>query len=350
MTAWQMLATTVLPRRMPIRQTRMATAWVMRARAMTWPTGDSLAYQTDAGVAEARFDQRLRSVQMASPGQVATLVWPADSSHVDIELVLNRIRTTSSTPVDFSDAALLAALDAAEDEGADVAVYRQYVADHPGQIQLIVTGQQPPSSASKQGWLEQQQQVIDPTVQRYLNKLSEVALICRATSEAIYQQLRRTPEEDPIYEHLLSLQENFNNLFFYFRELNDAQYRECVGFDCTPECNVDCSAPPVPPDEMACCLYEGDSAQCLPTSEQECMDKGGKFHEGASCFDINCEVGACCIDVDDTNPEPPDFNQAPRCSPATHQQCDQIAIEQPGLVTRTTFHLNQECSKVICTE
>ena len=49
-------------------------------------TGDSLAYQTDAGVAEARFDQRLRSVQIASPSQVATLVWPADSSHVDIEL------------------------------------------------------------------------------------------------------------------------------------------------------------------------------------------------------------------------------------------------------------------------
>ena len=113
-------------------------------------TGDSLAYQSDAGVAEARFDQRLRSVQMASSGQVATLVWSADSSHVDVELVVNRIRTTSSTPVDFSDAALIEALDDAEDEGADVAVYRQYIADNPGQILQIVTGQQPPSSASTQ--------------------------------------------------------------------------------------------------------------------------------------------------------------------------------------------------------
>ena len=60
------------------------------------------------------------------------MVWSADSSHVDVELVVNKIRTTSSTPVDFSDAALIEALDDAEDEGADVAVYRQYIADHPG--------------------------------------------------------------------------------------------------------------------------------------------------------------------------------------------------------------------------
>ncbi len=214
-------------------------------------TGDRLGYGTTEGIAEARFDQRLRSVQIASPDQVATLVWPADSSHVDVELVVNRIRTTSSTPVDFSDTALLAALDAAEDEGADIAVYRQYVADNPGQILQIVTGQQLPSLASEQGWLEQQQQVIYPGVDKYLLRLRQAVIICRATAMAFKSQLDQT--EDPqLQEHYFALVKHFANLAREIDDVYDDQERECIA--CTDNCNVPCEVPPEV-YERACCIY-----------------------------------------------------------------------------------------------
>ena len=313
-------------------------------------TGDSLAYQTDAGVAEARFDQRLRSVQMASPGQVATLVWPADSSHVDIELVINRIRTTSSTPVDFSDAALLAALDAAEDEGADVTVYRQYVADHPGQILQIVTGLQPPSSASNLGWLEQDQQVLDPTVARYLLRLAEASLICRATANAFRERLNQT--QDPqLREHYLVLMRHFVYLAGEIDDVYDRQEEACIV--CTDNCNVPC-APPETTDR-ACCIYNFDEnrVDCIDTNKEDCEDNwSGEYDENYSCEEIyNCDQGACCMDIDDLNPEPPDFNQLPRCAaPVTHQACDEAAEEQAGIILRNKFYVGKTCDDIICTE
>ena len=315
-------------------------------------TGDSLAYQTDTGVAEARFDQRLRSVHIASPGQVATLVWPADSSHVDIELVLNKIRTTSSTPVDFSDAALLAALDDAEDEGADVAVYRQYVADHPGQIQLIVTGQQPPSSASKQGWLDQDQPVIDPTVEKYLLRLQQAALICRATAWALREQYNQNPTPE-LRDHFTALGLHFIHLANKINDVYNDQQRECI--TCTDNCNVDCAGSPEPSDQMACCRYEyvSNSVECVDTDEQDCRERlRGEPHEGSLCAHIDyCETGACCIDIDDPNPAPPDFNQKPTCTIATRQQCDQIAdATPPGLMVLNQFFVGRQCKDITCEE
>ena len=313
-------------------------------------TGDSLAYQTDAGVAEARFDQRLRSVQMAIPGQVATLVWPADSSHVDIELVLNRIRTTSSTPVDFTDAALLAALDAAEDEGVDVTVYRQYVADHPGQILQIVTGLQPPSSASKNGRLGQDQQVLDPTVARYLLRLAEASLICRATANAFRERLTQT--QDPqLREHYLVLLRHFVYLAGEIDDVYDRQEVACIV--CTDNCNVPC-APPETTDR-ACCIYNfGENrVDCIDTNREDCEDNwSGEYDENYSCGEIyNCDQGACCIDVDDLNPEPPDFNQKPQCAPNTRQACEQMDGSKTGdLVWHTEFHVGKECSEIKCEE
>jgi hypothetical protein len=314
-------------------------------------TGDSLAYQSDAGVAEARFDGRLRSVQMANPGQVATLVWPADSSHVDIELVINKIRTTSSTPVDFSDAALLEALNDAEDEGADVAVYRQYIADHPGQILQIVTGQQPPSSSSKQGWLKQQQQVIYPGVDKYLLRLRQAVIICRATAMAFKSQLDQT--EDPqLQEHYFALVKHFANLAREIDDVYDNQERECI--TCTDNCNVPCEVPPEV-YEHACCIYnfEANQADCVETYLEDCTNNWhGEFHEDSSCEEMNdCDTGACCMDIDDLNPEPPDFNQLPRCAaPVTHKACDETAGEQAGIIMRTKFHIGKTCDDIICVE
>ena len=317
-------------------------------------TGDSLAYQTDAGVAEARFDQRLRSVQIASPGQVATLVWPADSSHVDIELVINRIRTTSSTPVDFSDTALLSALDAAEAEGTDVAVYRQYVADHPGQILQIVTGQQPPSSASEQGWLEQQQQVLYPGVDKYLHRLHQAVIICRATAWAFKSQLDQT--EDPqLQEHYSALAKHFADLAREIDDIHDDQERECI--TCTDNCNVPCEVPPEV-YEHACCFYnfEANQADCVETYEMDCTNNWhGEFYEDFFCEEMNdCDTGACCIDIDDLNAEPPDFNQKAQCTaPVTRQHCDQTRNETPGptgVVVHAEFHVGKQCSEIICEE
>jgi hypothetical protein len=249
--------------------------------------------------------------------------------------------------VDFSDAALLEALDDAEDEGADVAVYRQYIADHPGQILQIVTGQQPPSSASKQGWLEQDQQILDPTVERYLLRLQRAYLICRATAYSIKVTLDQT--QDPqLREHYLALGRHFVALAIEIENLSVNQMVECI--TCTDNCNVPCT--PASHDLGACCIYEGDASGCFDISEAGCMNGGGDWvGPEVSCEQVNCDVGACCMDIDDLNPEPPDFNQLPRCAaPVTHQMCDETADEQAGIIMRTKFHGGKTCDDIICEE
>jgi hypothetical protein len=315
-------------------------------------TGDNLAYKSSqGGVAEAGFDQRLRTVRIAVPGQLLTFVWADDSSQADITQESNGDVTASSSPVDFTDAALLSALDAAQEDGDNMTVYIQYVEDHPGEILKIVTGQQQPSSARKDDITYRQDvPTIDPTVNKYLLRLTEAVLICRATSWSLQAQYNQ--HKDP------RLRDLYEGLVLHFadlaREIEDT-YREqqaaCIA--CTADCNVDCRGEPVPFDEMACCIYTpgvDDSAECLPTDQEDCKEEGGEFHEGASCDDIDCFVGACCIDLDDTNPEPPDFNQLPRCAPASSNMCDDLAYEQEGIVVQTFFYLNKECSEVICLE
>lgn len=313
-------------------------------------TGDSLGYSTTEGVAEASFDQRLRSVQMACPGQLATLVWPNDSSQVDIELVSNAVRTTSSTPMDFSDAALLAALDAAEAEGADVAAYRQYVADYPGRIQQIVTGQQPPSSASTQGRLGQQPQNLNPTVARYLLKLTEAVLICNATGFAILDQFSQI--QDPqLRDHLYKLAQSFFRLAREIEHLYEFQHDYCLV--CSDHCNVQCA------DYHACCIYNypENRVDCVDTYERESceMDWFGKFDENYSCKEINnCDKGACCIDQDDVNPGPPNFDLQPQCGDHYPRQvCEQMNNQSfaPGeSIVYTKYHVGKECSEIICEE
>jgi hypothetical protein len=57
------------------------------------------------------------------------------------------------------------------------------------------------------------------------------------------------------------------------------------------------------------------------------------------------------MDIDDLNPEPPDFNQLPRCAaPVTHQMCDEAAEEQAGIILRNKFHVGKTCDDIICTE
>jgi len=281
---------------------------------------------------------------------MATLVWPADSSHVDIELVLNKIRTTSSTPVDFSDAALLAALDAAEDEGADVAVYRQYVADHPGQILQIVTGQQPPSSAIKNGRLVQDQQVLNPTVERYLLRLQQAVLICRATAWAVRDQYNQNPIPE-LRDHFNALGLHFVHLASEIDDVYKDQQRECI--TCTDYCNVPCTPPET--TDRACCIYNFDEnrVDCIDTNKQNCENNWfGEYDANYSCEEIyNCDQGACCIDVDDLNPAPPDFNQKPQCAPNTRQACEQMDGSKTGdLVWHTEFHVGKECSEIKCEE
>ncbi len=71
----------------------------------------------------------------------------------------------------------------------------------------------------------------------------------------------------------------------------------------------------------------------------------GEFYEDFFCEEMNnCDTGACCMDIDDLNPEPPDFNQLPRCAaPVTHQACDETAGEQAGIIMRTKFHIGKTC-------
>ena len=68
----------------------------------------------------------------------------------------------------------------------------------------------------------------------------------------------------------------------------------------------------------------------------------------------DCDTGACCIDIDDLNAEPPDFNQKPQCAaPVTRQQCDQTRNETPGpggVVVHTKYHVGKECSEITCEE
>ena len=227
------------------------------------------------------------------------------------------------------------------------AVYRQYVADHPGQILQIVTGQQPPSSASKNGRLVQDQQVLNPTVEKYLLRLQQAYLICRATAYSIRVTLDQT--QDPqLREHYLSLGRHFVALAVEIDNLSRNQLVECI--TCTDNCNVPCT--PASHDLGSCCIYKDDAYGCFDISEAGCMNGGGDwFGPEVSCEQVNCDVGACCMDIDDLNPEPPDFNQLPRCAaPVTHQMCDETADEQAGIIMRAKFHGGKTCDDIICEE
>jgi hypothetical protein len=324
-------------------------------------TGEVIGYSTADGVAEAIFDQRLRSVQLSSPGQVATLVWPDDASRVDVELVVSSIRTTSSTPVDFSDEALLAALDDAEAEGEDVAAYRQYVADYPGRIQQIVTGQYPPSLAGIQGGVRQHLQVLDPTVTAYLHRLAEAVLICRATANALRERLNQT--QDPqLREHYLVLMRHFSHLSTQIDEVYDRQQRACIV--CTEEeeeeqgeaCNVDC----VPPEttDRACCIYNFDEnkVDCIDTDKVDCENNWfGEYDANYGCEEIdNCDQGACCIDQDDVNPGPPNVDLKPDCGDNyPRQDCENLnnsSLIPAEYMIYTKFYVGKECEEIKCEE
>ncbi len=322
---------------------------------------DSVASLTSDGVVQARLDDRLRPWKIVGPQAAAELEWSDDATQVTFTVVGEQDGVTLDVSVDFSDAALLEAIDEAEaDSGEDLSALTTYVIDHPGEIQSLVSGQLESSSRTARRAepapkpdIIRYQPLPDPEVERHLARLSRASNICWRTALS----LKRTYElrfpggtSNAAARVLEQLNHHFVDLARSLHRQYTEQLIECG--ECTELCEVRCT-PPGAFDTGACCLYSGEESVCDVLSQEECEARvrdgeadSARFTPNQSCLEVECQVGVCCIDVDG----PGQFDQQPRCTPATRAICMATAVDQGEIRTVVEFHLNEECSEVTCPE
>jgi len=78
------------------------------------PFASGFAFVGDHGVTQLIADERLRPTQILTPSAHITLAWSDDASRLEITVENEQVRETFALAMDFSDEALLAALEASE--------------------------------------------------------------------------------------------------------------------------------------------------------------------------------------------------------------------------------------------
>jgi hypothetical protein len=257
------------------------------------PFQAGFAYSTPQGVVQSLMDERQRPQKIVAPDGTITFAWSEDASRLDLVVDISGESIPFTLKIDLSDAALLAALDAAEaGSGQDMSTLRAWIAEHPGQVQAVASGEQPPprlaptpSSSLPAGKVmlaiarnpAAQNQPTDLEV--YIRTLADLYFLAEKTWLDFKDQ---HPEMDPgvlTARYILEHQAN---------ALNDVwldQWDNCM-HTCTAQCSINCGGE----GEGACFLDFPQISPCFMYLEQDCATiEGAVFYHGQTC------PGACWV-------------------------------------------------------
>jgi len=339
-------------------------------------SGGDFAVATSDGVLQITTDDRFRPERLVGQGLSAELAWADDSSSVDLNIAGGGETTTITIAADFSDQALLDGLDEEETQtGADLTALRDYIAENPGRVESVVTGQ------TVAGGFHVAQEVVDPAVSDHLHRLVDSELIARQTAYEFLLQWRAARDEGApaaVLDHLDTLVSLFRQLANRQRDDYLDQERECIY--CTDRCRaLSCDSQDDPADTGACYLVPNEFEPCEDVTLEECLGLGGvNFNAGEKCPEIGvccstnespcldvdettcktldgtfhadmtcdtvgdllCNTGACCLDID----QPQDLE--PQCISSVPPE----ACKTYNDAVTYTFHQGKDCGEVICTE
>jgi len=257
------------------------------------PFLDGFAYLTPQGVVQSSVDERLRPAKIVAPDGTITFVWSEDASRVDLIVEAAGESKTFTLKIDLSDAALLAALDAAEAEtGQDLSALRTWIAENPGRVLAVARGEQPPHrlaptpgaflpagkfllAIAKNPAVQDQQTDVDD----YLDSLDfNIAFALRAYYDFIEHYPRLDPldpgaESREITRNILS-----NNWYVAVSHARD-QVDNCEKL-CTSACAIDCGGY----GGKGACYPNFPNPPCYEYLGADCvMIQGAVFHRGQAC-------------------------------------------------------------------
>jgi hypothetical protein len=244
-------------------------------------------------------DERLRPAKIVAPDVTITFVWSEDASRVDLIVEAAGVSKTFTLEIDLSDAALLAALDAAEAEtGQDLSAQRAWIAENPGLVLAVARGEQPPPRlAPTPGSSLPAGKVLlaipkNPAAQEQQTDAEDYI-----DSLIIYLGIARTALYDFDEQHPLSEFRGHEAAYYTARDLLANQvlnrqyfllYMEnnCLN-NCTARCPVDCNSYS---NKGACFTNYPQIIPCYDIPQQECANiEGSVFYHGQNC------PGACWV-------------------------------------------------------
>ncbi len=289
----------------------------------------------DEGVVEVRLDERRRPTYLAGPSVQASFTWSDDSARADVQSSQGEESATYSIAPDFSDEAILAALDElAAETGADVSLPRDWIAAHPGTVGAIVSGAQtlrirtPAATATalaREEPFASISQAGNPAVDEHLFGLQVALAIVVSTADGLGDAWRETSDDPNLEDHLWNAYWSMVRVEWSVRDLLENQVRFCEE-RCTLACHVDCTVP----GGGACCTLD-DDVPCLDTDARACEARSGTFWEGFTCADVVCpceqvecgdlEWGACVMQ----------FGAVSTCGQQARSTCEVVGQFYPAV-------------------
>ena len=232
---------------------------------------DRIVASSSEGVVETTIDDRARPTRLVGAGVVVDLAWSDDASSVDATIQDNGDSSTISLSIDLSDQALLESIAAIEnDSGENLSALEDFIADNPGRVAAVASGQEPAPVASKLAVVLQQ---VD-RVTDYLVRLSlAITQLVRFTEQWNVQAANSGALPDATR---ISMYQHLYRLVVVLSQYYESQVTACSL--CTPACRAPCSAPDDQPgdqDTVACCyLSSADPATadvlCDDVSAEQC--------------------------------------------------------------------------------
>ena len=316
------------------------------------PFLNGFAYLTPQGVVQSSVDERLRPAKIVAPDGTITFVWSEDASRVDLIVEAAGESKTFTLDIDLSDAALLAALDAAEAEtGQDLSALRAWIAENPGLVLAVARGEQPPPRLAPTPGSSLPAgisllAIANPAVQDQQTDVDDYLVslaIASDDADAVWDYIVRLTLEsfdaDAVWKNFLDAPyegdpeewERTKNILFdnmmYRSMLQTDQVDNCL-ISCNHHCAIDCGS-----GQGACFTMFPMISPCHESNEQECGRVSGVFYLGQTC------PGACWISAGGLTD----------CQETDKETCRLIPERSAGNPT-TRFCPGQACSEPMCSQ
>ncbi len=313
---------------------------------------EGFAFSSPDGNLEVLVDERLRPTLSVGPGQAIALLWSDDASRVNISLSNDGTLVLPPLPVDFSDQALLEAIDAEEAEiGDDVTELRDFIRDQPGFVESLARGDAEAPDVARRTRPRSAQQKIQVAYQQiqgtsifeHMQRLSAAELLALGVVGLIIAQIEDGQIPDILYDHYIALADSFKALARQLRETRRMLVPECI-LACTDRCPVECFPASLPEPERGACCYldlEGSSICENNLTLAECLNVDGVLRVGRDCETGLLDVctAACCITT-----ATPGIGSRSCCVNLLPEVCVSIESDRdPNSIVNTTHDRTRRC-------
>lgn len=312
------------------------------------PSAGGLAFVSDEGVTQLVADDRLRPTQIVTPSVRLNLTWSDDASGVVLTVDDGVSSASFPLEIDLGDEALLAALEAGEEEtGEDLGKLREWIGQNPGRVQALARGEAPPPTlfpAPKSYRPGGHGRLAESLKQDATVDIEDYLLVLAVSSMNAEYAWDTFGEAHPELEPAIANARNaLADVWIAANILFSEQERAChpCSAACRIPCALDTGACFTDPDRFG---SASDPGPCHMTTARDCGN-------GVHLPDERCP-SACWF----TNPELAHLPASERCTMTGFGTCWEIPLranEQQrggrGLNVTTLFCEGRTCSDPMCT-